>query len=167
MAIKEKPVLRDVTGRYLTRALFVELAEKDNMEKYPPMCTLKEAHDLYMEIADPTEYLFAKALLESPETTFWDHWKRLLAMDDFMFHLSKWREELEVKLRANAIKTIKLASVDPEKGITAAKWLAEKGFKEKKGAGRRSNDDIMREKKIQAGINSELDDDAKRISLVS
>lgn len=164
MAIKENAVLKDVTGRYLTKALFKETAEYDVAQRYPHMCTIKEAHDLYMEIADPTEYEFAKALLYHPDTNFWDHWQKLLKTESFVFYLNKWRIELEVKLRSAAIKVMKNVSESEEKNsAAAAKWLAEKGWKDKRDAGRPTNEEIERERKVQAGIKDDLDKDAERI----
>jgi hypothetical protein len=162
MAIREGRPLKDVTGRYLTKALFVELTDREMAEKYPPLCTIKEAHDLYMEIADPTEYKFAKALLYSETTTFWDHWHRLIATTDFVEYLMRWREELDASIKSNAIETLKTQSMD---STVAAKWLAEKGYLGKRKAGRPSKQEIDNEKKIQASSQKTLEDDAQRISL--
>lgn len=157
--------LRDVTGRYLTRALFVELTDKEMSEKYPPRCTLKEAHDLYLSVADPTEYRFAEKLLGSDYTIFWDQWRRLLATPDFMVFLNKWREELEIKLRSNAVLTLKESAKDPEKGVTAARWLAEKGWEPKRKVGRPSKEEMETEKKVVAALTSVIDSDAERINV--
>ena len=160
--------LKDNTGRYLTRALFVELTtDKEMEEKYPPRCTLKEAHDLYMEIADPTEYEFAKALLDSDYTTFWDQWRRIANMPDFLVFLTKWREELDVKIRSTAIRSLMDISASDDKGsAVASKWLAEKGYAKRKGAGRPSSEEIERERHIAAALTSTVEEDANRISLV-
>ena len=154
--------MRDVTGRYLTKALFVELTDRDMAEKYPPLCTIKEAHDLYMLIADPTEFAFAKVLLEREDTTFWDHWQRLLNTGDFMFYLSKWREELDAQIKSTAIEHIKRQA---EESPVAAKWLADKGYAEKRKAGRPSKQEVENEKKLMASSEKTLNDDAARISL--
>lgn len=156
--------MRDTTGRYLTKALFVELTDKDMAEKYPPLCTIKEAHDLYMSIADPTEYRFARELLERPDTTFWDHWQRLLNTADFMMYLTKWREELDSKIKADAIESMKMQAITSP---AAAKWLAEKGYIDKRKAGRPSKQEVENEKKAQASIEKTLEDDADRISLLT
>jgi hypothetical protein len=158
--------LKDVTGRYLTRGLFVELADKDNMEKYPPRCTLKEAHDLYMELADPTEYKFAKALLGSDYTNFWDHWRRLLDTPDFMFFLEKWRDELEIQIRSEAIQSmINIANSNDKGAAVAAKWVAERGWVPKRRAGRPNKDTKEQEQRTAAALTSSVADDAERIKL--
>lgn len=160
MALRNDKPLKDVTGRYLTRALFKELADGTE-EKYPPLCTLKEAHDLYMQVSDPTEYEFAKALLESPETNFYDQWQRLLNTPDFMVYLEKWRDELEIKLRSAAVRAIRHASTS-DKGFQAAKWLAERGWGEKK-VGRPSKEEQVRQNRIEDALHKELTADEARI----
>jgi hypothetical protein len=165
---KDSP-LKDSTRRYLTRALFVELTtDKETEEKYPPRCTLKEAHDLYMELADPTEYEFAKALLESDYTNFWDHWRRLLDTPDFMFYLEKWREELEIQIRSRAIsQMISIAGSRDKGAAVAAKWVAERGWEPKKRAGRPNKDTAEKERRTAEALTSTVNDDAKRIDLAT
>jgi len=156
--------MRDVTGRYLTKALFVELTDREMAEKYPPLCTIKEAHDLYMQIADPTEYKFAESLLHRSDTTFWDHWQRLLNTADFMFYLTKWREELDASIKSNAVENIKSMAHD---NAVAAKWLADRGYADKRKAGRPSKEEVDKEKKLMAHTDKTLNEDADRISLLS
>jgi hypothetical protein len=156
--------MRDVTGRYLTKALFVELTDREMAEKYPPLCTMKEAHDLYMLIADPTEYKFAQSLLYREDTTFWDHWQRLLNTADFMLYLTKWREELDAAIKSDAVD--KLRSMSDESPV-AAKWLADKGYETKRKAGRPSKQEIETEKKNMAHADKTVEDDADRIKLVT
>jgi len=157
--------MKDVTGRYLTRALFTELSDKSNWEQYPPLCTLKEAHDLYMAVADPTEYEFAKALLEREDTDFWFHWQRIVEVPDLQPILEKWRAELEVKLRSAAIRSIATSGLEPVKGVNAAKWIAEGGWKSKRSVGRPTKEQIKKERAVEEGIMSELDKDAERLGL--
>ena len=162
---KDSP-LKDVTGRYLTRGLLDELSVASNNDKYPTRCSLKEAHDLYMEIADPTEYEFARALLYSPDTNFWDHWNRLLNTNEFMAHLARWREELEIQIRSEAIKSmIDLARSKQKGAAIAAKWVAERGWEPKRGAGRPTKDHSEREKKIAEALTTSVNADAKRLGV--
>jgi hypothetical protein len=154
--------MRDVTGRYLTKALFWELTDKDMAEKYPPLCTMKEAHDLYMAIGDLTEYKFAEALLYRDDTIFWDHWQRLLNTPLFMEYLTKWREELETRIRSTAIETMKGLALD---NAAAAKWLAEQSWKSKRKAGRPSKQEIENTKRTMLEDKKTFDDDAARIEL--
>jgi len=69
---------KDTVGRFLTHAMFFETRIKNS--GYEPTFTFKEQNHeyegviytsmrrLYLEIADPTEYLFATEILGS-----WDH----------------------------------------------------------------------------------------------
>ena len=57
-----------------------------------------------------------------------------------------------------------LAAKDNDaKGVSAAKYLAEKGYQKK--AGRPSKEEVAREIKIAAGVKQELQDDMERIGL--
>jgi hypothetical protein len=133
-------------------------------EKYPPLCTIKEAHDLYMQIADPTEFKFAKALLERPDTTFWDHWQRLVNTGDFLFYLTKWREELDAQIKSDAIACIQAQASDSP---VAAKWLADKGYEPKRKAGRPSKQEVDNAKKDMVSADKTVNEDAARISLLT
>jgi hypothetical protein len=148
--------MKDSTGRYLTRALFVELADPELMEKYPPKFTLEEAREIYLECEDPTEYEAAKVLLGS-----WDHWQALLKNPTVLIHIQKWREELEIRLRSQAVKNIQFLALG-EKGFAAAKWLAERGWEPKK-AGRPTKKEVERETRAQAGIDDDISKDAARV----
>ena len=75
-----------------------------------------------------------------------------------------WRDELDIRIKASALKQMMLASKDNDaKGINAAKYLADKGYTKK--AGRPSKEEIIRQTKIEAGANQELADDMNRIGL--
>lgn len=159
-----------VTGNWYTQALFLELSynNKDNV-----MYTLKE-HDveveingelrllpsikrLFVECGDPTEYLFATTYLGG-----WAHWKRICEKTKALHpYIEEWREELEVKLRSQGIQQM-AEHARGEKGMQASKWLAEKGWEEKK-RGAPSKAEKERELKIQSKIHQEVDDDLQRI----
>ena len=148
--------MKDSIGRWLTKALFVELTDKDMAKKYPPKLSLEEAKIIYLESMDPTEYTAATKIVGN-----WDHWQALLKSPPIMEHINKWRDELEIKIRSESIKqAIKIAGGD--KGFQAAKWLADKGW-EPKVAGRPSKAKIAHETKVAVGLREELADDAKRV----
>lgn len=157
--------MKDTTGRYLTRALFVELTDKEMAAKYPPLCTLGEAHELYLEVCDPTEYEFAKRLLGHAD--FWAHWLRLLQTPTFLAELHKWREELEVKIRSGAIRQMRESARDPQRGTAAAKWIAEGSWKEKRKVGRPTKEAEAVSKAVEQAIEDDLRKDAERISLLN
>jgi hypothetical protein len=159
----------DVTGNLLTQSLFLELTygNTDNA-----LYTLKEddyEHNgkqylsikkLYLEIADPTEYEFAKKCFDS-----WAHWKRLCEKTTNLHpYIAAWREELEVKLRSQGVRGVMLEAYSEGKGsLQAAKWLADKGWTEKRTAGRPSNEELAGERKQRANIKQTMEDDLARI----
>lgn len=160
---------KDPIGRYLTHAMFFE----SKTAGYEPTFTLKEKdHEykgvkylsmrrLYLEMEDPTEYLFAEQVLGS-----WDHWQRICASNLILKHIKQWREELATKLKARAIQAmIATATQDGSKGTTAAKWLAAHGWEE--GKGRPSKEKVAGEVKRAIQQNATVEDDAVRLGLVS
>lgn len=112
---------------------------------------------LYLDCSDPTEYEFAIRVFGD-----WPHWQRLAGAPFFRPHIEQWRDELEIKLRSEAIRTVKNASDKAD--ITSAKWLAEKRWERTGGKrGRPSNEEVQREKKRLASIGAEIEEDAGRI----
>ena len=105
---------------------------------------MKSLRSYYLDIADPTEYQFAKEC-----TLGWDHWKRLTENKMIRSEVDKWREELEVALRSEGVLSIVTAS---EENFQAAKWLADKGWS-KNSPGRPSKSDIEREKRVANRVN--------------
>lgn len=150
--------MKDSVGRYLTRALFKELASKETRDKFPPVFTLEDARIIYLEAEDPTEYIPSQKLLGS-----WQHWLVLLESPDVRFHIDRWREELEVRLRSKGVMEI-LDISKGDKGFQAAKWLADKGWESKK-AGRPTKEKVNYNKRVEATMKKEYEDDAKRLSL--
>ena len=149
--------LKDAQGRYRTASLFTET---NTDSSFTPICSLQDAHDLYIECADPTEYEFATALLGD-----WQHWKRLREAPFFKALLTDWREELEVKLRATGLRSLlKTASTGDAKGTAAAKWIAEGSWRDHK-RGRPSKAEVERTKKVEAGISAEVGEDYERLGI--
>lgn len=157
-----KPLLKDSKNEWRTMSIFVDT----NVTKMPSEWTLKpytskgfpSAHALYLELADPTEYEFANVLLGS-----WAHWQRLLECNWFLPYIDAWREELEIKLRSEAVRNINAISKGTSPGaLNASRWLAEKGWTEKK-RGRPSKGEVARERQKQAQISQEVADDLERI----
>jgi hypothetical protein len=160
----DKSKLKDSRGRPLTQSLFLEVGynteyavytQKDNDYEYKGKLypSLKK---LYLEHEDPTEYDFATTYLLG-----WQHWQRIVRNKVFSKMVEEWREELELKLRSQAVREI-LDQSQTDKGFQAAKWIADKGW-DKRSAGRPSNADIERETKIQANINEEYNADVVRL----
>ena len=154
---------KDSQGRFLTSALFFET----KTEGFDPVFSLKDYDNngcksmklLYLKVGDPTEYAFAMQVLGS-----WQHWQKLCRVKQFNKIFNEWREELEIKLRSEGLSAIRAtANDDSSKGqLQAAKYLADKGWAEKK-RGAPSQAEKAAEVKKQARIISEVDDDFSRI----
>lgn len=163
MINKEK--LQDTLGRPLTQSLFLELQyseyavytlkEDDYVYKNVLYPSLKK---LYLKEEDPTEYAFATKHLLG-----WQHWKRLCENKAIAKHIEEWREELELKLRCQAIRDMQNLCASESGNYSAAKFLADRGW-EKRGAGRPSKADKERHLRIEERIDSEFGADIARLS---
>lgn len=80
---------------------------------------------LYMEMSDVTEYTFSNTYFES-----YQHWTMACEKEILKDRVKAWREELELKIRSEALKEIleQLKSEDPKKRLEAAKYLHDKFF---------------------------------------
>lgn len=160
-------MFKDTGGKWLTLALFWE----ERHPKYEPSFTLKDydierdgkqlpsLKHIYLSFEDPTEYSFATEVLGG-----WEHWQALCDSYKLKPYIAKWRDELEIKLRSTAIRAmVNSAKVDGSKGLSAAKYLAEKGWEKKRG--RPSKDEVEKERKIAAGVSKEIADDLARMGI--
>lgn len=165
---------KDDKSRWRTRSLFWELANNEQRANFtPPYTTYSEDIErdgkhyrslkkLYMSYdhVPGLEYDFATECLGG-----WEHWCLLATAKTALANIiAEWRAELEVKQRAEAIKAmLKTAKEEGGKGFSAAKYLADKGYAPQRG--RPSKEEVERERKIQAGIGAELEEDLARIQL--
>jgi hypothetical protein len=172
MELIRKENLRTVQGIYKTRSLFFEMVLSD---KEGCVYTLKpEDHEgfpslkrLYLEAMDPTEYTFANEYLAG-----WDHWLKLLECDWFTPYIEQWRIELELKIKAEAFRSIASESKDTSSRnrFLANKYLLESYRKatqtedDKPGKGRPSKDQINSEALRIAVKSSDIIDDFDRIA---
>lgn len=149
-------------GKMRTQSLFLELGyneeacftlkDEDYTYENKVYPSLKR---LYLESNDPTEYKFAVEHLLG-----WKHWQRMCENKIIRRHIDEWREELEVKLRCQAIgDAIALAKSGQ---FQAAKWVADRGWSTR-AAGRPSKAEVEHEKKVQARINDEYGADVIRM----
>lgn len=129
---------RSGNNKFRTNSLFLEYNTTD-----PQLCLGPEdaVHDgkvipslykYYMLLADPTEYKVAIKVLGS-----WKHWEALLKNTTLVEkYISKWREELDLKLRADGVNAIIDIATDEGGDVSAAqkfqaaKWLADRGWLE-------------------------------------
>ncbi len=138
---------KDTMQRWRTLSLFKETA---SLPKEHVLFTFEEARTLYIECGDPTGYLFAVKHLGG-----WKHWLMMKNSSALSSKIEEWEEELEVKLRSDAVKNmIKLS--DGDKGYQANKFLVDGGWLRRK-AGRPTKESINKEKKIQAELYTELE----------
>ena len=160
----DKKKLRDGNGRPLTQSLFLEVGyntkfavytQKDDDYEYKGKVypSLKK---LYLAHEDPTEYDFATTYLLG-----WEHWQRICRNKVFSKMIKGWREELELKLRSQAVRDIIELSTG-DKGFQAAKWLADRGW-DKRPAGRPSNEEVERETAMQSRLDQEYSADVVRL----
>lgn len=156
--------LLDSMGRPLTQSLFLEIGYSDYA-----VYTLKEQDyeyrgkvypslkRLYLEEEDPTEYAFAEKHLLG-----WQHWKRLCENKQIMKHIEEWREELELKIRSQAIRDMQNLCASESGNYSAAKFLADRGW-EKRAAGRPSKAEKEKHLRIEEKIKEEFSADIKRL----
>lgn len=161
----DKSKLVDTMGRPLTQSLFLEvtyseyavytLKEFDYEYKDKIYPSLKK---LYLKEEDPTEYTFAEKHLLG-----WQHWKRLCENKVLRKHIEEWREELELKIRSQAIRDMVNLCASENGNFSAAKFLADRGW-EKRGAGRPSKAEQERHNRIEDRIQEEFAADVARMS---
>lgn len=161
-------------GSFQTKGLFYELTLPEDRKIMGTSWTLKE-HDLqadgmiyksmkrvYLEMEDVTEYDFAMATLGS-----FKHWERVVESPILIKHITQWRKELNLKLKARAMRSIIKAATEDEKlSFQAMKYLADNEYLDKKAKrGRPSKDEIKAELQREVENSKTFKDDAERIGL--
>lgn len=160
--MNKQETMLDSMGKFRTQSLFLELGygadalftlkDQDHEHEGTMYKSLKR---LYLEFEDPTEYEFANTILLG-----WKHWQRMCENKVIRKHIDEWREELEVKLRSQAIRD---AIQEAKKGhFQAAKWVADRGWSTR-GAGRPSKADIEKQTRINERIEDEYKSDVVRL----
>lgn len=162
----EKEQLQDTMGRPLTQSLFLELGyseyavytlkEQDYAYKGKNYPSLKR---LYLKEEDVTEYEFATKHLLG-----WQHWKRLCENKQIRKHIDEWREELELKIRAQAIRDMQGLCASENGNFSAAKFLADRGW-EKRAPGRPSKIDKEKEERLADRLSDEFTADIVRLKV--
>lgn len=165
--------LMDGMGRFKTNSLFLETCV-DQAKKPDAVYTLKpydheykgkiyySLKKIYLEMEDPTEYLFATTYLAG-----WNHWKRICNNKAFVEFIEEWREELELKLRAKGFKQVlEAAQEDGNLGYNASKFLVDKGWKEGKGRGRPTKAEKEKQRKQDQQLVGSFEEDLKRLKRV-
>jgi hypothetical protein len=120
----------------------------------------------YLDIADPTEYSTAIALLGP---LGWKHWMLLTQCEWFKPHLEQWRTELAVKFesdRFQEMQDVALNANGTPAGVSATKWLADRysGSKAPK-RGRPSKAEKAQHLKEESEEDKLLAEEAERMTL--
>lgn len=127
---------KNAVGQRLTKGLFYETTALDKSSvlytlKDEPHMGFPSLRTLYLEAGDPTEYRFAVASLDG-----WDHWQTLSECTWFKPYLRKWRSELELKIKSQALSRIMgEAKTTSKNSFMANRYLVERAW-ETKGEGR-------------------------------
>lgn len=162
----DKSKLVDGMGKPLTQGLFLEIGYNTDYAIY----TLKEndytykgrvypaLKRLYLLEEDPTEYTFATKYLLG-----WNHWKRMCENNQIRKHVDEWREELELKLRSQAIRDMQNLCASESGNFSAAKFLADRGW-DKRAAGRPSKAEKERNLRIEQRLDDEFNNDVARLA---
>lgn len=158
----DKSKMIDSTGRYLTQGLFYE-SEYDHTfaqytlasyDKTVDGITYPSIKRLYLEMEDLTEYEFASTYFVD-----YPHWQKICRNKALLEHIEGWRNELELKLRARALRNL---VGQAEKGnFNAAKYIAGKEWEAKRG--RPSKAEKAGVLKKEAALRDELADETSRV----
>lgn len=143
---------------YKTLSLFVE----KNTTKEKAIFTLKpfdwkgytSFKRIYLECCDPVGYVFAEKHLYD-----YEHLMKLKNNKVLIPFFDKWDLELDLKMRSQAIQSIRgLSQEAGTTALSAAKFLAEKKY-EYKGKGRPKKEDVARRVAEDARLTQQLDED--------
>lgn len=157
----DRSKFKDERGAYITQSLFLEVGYDvdkaiytfaDEDKEYKGI-TYKSLRKLYLQEADPTEYHFAVKYLWG-----WEHWQRICSNKLLLAEVEKWREELEVKLRAIGVRNILTLAHD---GMSAAKWVADGQWDTVRD--KRSKAGKAKEKAVREAVGKEVSNDSARI----
>lgn len=162
---------KNANGNWILAGLFLETSYND---KTHVIYTLKDddyvlhgkkyisIKRLYLLEEDPTEYQVATKYFGG-----WKHWKALCDSPTLQEHIEDWREELEVKLRSEGVRAMitKASDASDKNSFSAAKYLSDKGWQDKK-VGRPSKADIDNERKKQANVKSKVVGDLERLRVI-
>lgn len=163
---KEAVFKEEVKGRYRIASLFWE-RRHDETDAFEPIYSLVDYEvngkviplkRLYLEIADPTEYEFARLCFFN-----FEHYVKAMRSAYFKAFIDRCRDELEMQLRSQAVNRIKdiAKSGKDAAAITAAKYIIERGWM----GSRKERDAIVRRKKQDKEINNVLEQDLELLAV--
>lgn len=125
--------------------------------------TYVSLYRLYMETADPTEWEFVQQHYGS-----WEHWELLCSRGWFKETIKRWRKELELKLKAQALRRIQSLVLHPDAKLSfqVNKYLVQHGYtvEGQPKRGRPSKEEIKRAAAEQADLEKDILSDLERIN---
>lgn len=138
---------------------------KDDEWLTPSGKTFPSLYKCYMEFEDETEWEFANKYLAN-----WEHWETLCNTGWFKPYVTRWRKELELKLRARALKNVKdMAQEGGREGFQANKYLLDKTYlnDSPKKRGRPSKAEIAEKADSMVSEEMNIQETYKRLGLNS
>jgi len=170
---KSKHSMKDVNNNFLTVSLFWEKRSAEGEKKYPPLFTIKDKE----HIVKGKEYVSLKRIYMSydhvpgMEYEFamdvfgdWLQWKNIADVSALREVVQEWRDEVDMRIKAAAMKTLLQQSRDVEKGLAASRAILAGEHKGSK-RGRPSKAEVERERKIASGMRETLEEDMARLGL--
>lgn len=122
---------------------------------------------LYMDEGDLTEWRFANKYLDG-----WEHWEMLTKCTWFLPFVSRWRKELELRTRSEALTKLFDLCEEPKASLTLKKeinkFIVEEGYKTKEHKktskeSKPTKEEIREEANKMVSEKQRLKQDAERI----
>ena len=114
----------------------------------------------YLDLEDLTEYEFANKYFES-----YEHWQLVADASWAREYIAKWRTELEIRLKAKALRAIlDEAELGGKNSFQANKYILEKGWVSER-IGRPSKQKIKEEALELARSNYQINKDLERLGV--
>lgn len=129
-------IFKALNGNLLFKPLILEFSRDEDRDRVlytlkdeDVSPTIRSLKRLYMEQDDISEYTFATLYFYN-----FDHWERLTHLYWFTPFITKWRRELEVKIRSKALsKLVEISKGDSNQAAAVNKYLLEGKWKDKQG----------------------------------
>lgn len=172
MFVPDKTKFRNPMNGLYIRRIFLETSYRDN-DKTPVQYTLRSQdhpdgypslYKLYIQLADPLEYQFAETYLES-----YEHWTKLCETNWFKPIIERWRNDLQAKLKTQALQKILRVSEDDShrNQFEALKIILAGGWKEKeprRKAGRPTKEEVKGQLQQTISDEKELLEELRRVN---
>jgi hypothetical protein len=147
-------LFHDTQGRRVFTSLFKE--HKRDKVKFEPPFTIVQWKEIYMEVADPTEYQTMLYLVGD-----WEHYTQIRNHPKIKPVMDLWAMELEVKLRSKAVMNM-VDHASRQGGTAAAKWLADGDWK---GESKKTKMTRDREAEVKEEVKKTVTSDLERLGL--